>query len=211
MNRNTHPNDTEPFGTFEEIEAAVRETERGRWFLDEYKRRCQPETRELIASLRRIEQAIHSGPGNAGHTIASLAEKLRGIRSVMPFLAEVSARTAAETARVTKTLGGLSEMEAAALTLDENRTALKAEASKLQMLASEQRAVAENIARCHATLAAVDAGLTGMQPATPAKPAPQQPAQAAADRARIVLTRGDAAPPLPESENSDIQAASTLA
>jgi hypothetical protein len=41
---------------FERIEAAVMETERGRWFLQEYARRCRTEaTTEIVAAIARLE------------------------------------------------------------------------------------------------------------------------------------------------------------
>lgn len=41
---------------FERIEAAVMETERGRWFLQEYARRCRTEaTAEIVAAVARLE------------------------------------------------------------------------------------------------------------------------------------------------------------
>ena len=42
---------------FEEIEAAVMETERGRWFLAEFARRCRAEdTARILASIERLER-----------------------------------------------------------------------------------------------------------------------------------------------------------
>lgn len=44
---------------FEMVEAAVRKTEKGRWFLDEFARRTrQQETVTLMASIRKIESVV---------------------------------------------------------------------------------------------------------------------------------------------------------
>ena len=46
---------------FEMVEAAVRQTDRGRWFLDEYNRRSrQRETLSLLAAMRKIENVVVS-------------------------------------------------------------------------------------------------------------------------------------------------------
>lgn len=48
-------------GNFEMVEAAVRLTERGRWFLDEFARRSrQRETLSLLAAMRKIENVVVS-------------------------------------------------------------------------------------------------------------------------------------------------------
>jgi hypothetical protein len=45
--------------TFEEVEQAVLETERGRWFLSEHARRIrEAETANLMAAIRRLEGAL---------------------------------------------------------------------------------------------------------------------------------------------------------
>lgn len=46
---------------FEMVEAAVRQTDRGRWFLDEFSRRSrQRETLSLLAAMRKIENVVVS-------------------------------------------------------------------------------------------------------------------------------------------------------
>ncbi len=46
---------------FELVEAAVRQTERGRWFLDEFGRRSrQRDTLSLLAAMRKIENVVVS-------------------------------------------------------------------------------------------------------------------------------------------------------
>lgn len=48
---------------FAAIEAAVRETERGRWFLTEFERRGRiADTQTLLAAIRKLEDIIAAGP-----------------------------------------------------------------------------------------------------------------------------------------------------
>jgi hypothetical protein len=60
------PSAAEPFAPdfdFETIEAAVMETERGRWFLAEYARRLRErETAQIAGSLERIEARLPMPP-----------------------------------------------------------------------------------------------------------------------------------------------------
>ena len=57
---------------YDAIEAAVTETERGRWFLKEYARRNRhADTNTLLAAISRLEQAI------AGDRIAQDVDRLR--------------------------------------------------------------------------------------------------------------------------------------
>jgi hypothetical protein len=49
---------------FAAIEAAVRETERGRWFLAEFEKRGRiAETQTLLAAIRKLEDIMSAGPG----------------------------------------------------------------------------------------------------------------------------------------------------
>ncbi len=51
---------------FEAVEQAVRETQRGRWFLDEFSKRArQSETLALMESLRKIERVMMARNGIA--------------------------------------------------------------------------------------------------------------------------------------------------
>jgi hypothetical protein len=51
---------------FEAVEQAVRETQRGRWFLDEFSKRArQSETLGLMESLRKIERVMMARNGIA--------------------------------------------------------------------------------------------------------------------------------------------------
>jgi hypothetical protein len=66
---------------FERIEAAVMETERGRWFLAEYARRIRAESADgLMAALCRIEETLSwSEPGvavGAGRRLLAQAEAI---------------------------------------------------------------------------------------------------------------------------------------
>jgi len=62
MSTQTSPEKDHEFD-FAAIEAAVRETERGRWFLAEYDRRGRiAETQALLAAIRKLEDIIAAGP-----------------------------------------------------------------------------------------------------------------------------------------------------
>ena len=174
MNTSQQITANEPQGSFEEIEAAVRETERGRWFLDEYRRRLQPETRELLGSLRRIERAMHATPGSPIAAITAISDKLRSLRRVIPIMAEVSARASMETARVAESLRNLALLEDNDLIKPDNRFAMRAETERLKALVQELRAIAENLGRANGALAAMDHDLNATSPQQPA-PNPQAP------------------------------------
>jgi hypothetical protein len=67
---------------FERIEAAVLETERGRWFLTEYARRIrETETNSLLSALGRIEQTLSwselGRAADAGHRFGAHVEAVR--------------------------------------------------------------------------------------------------------------------------------------
>lgn len=60
--------------SFEAIESAVLETERGRWFLTEYAKRLRSrETTQLLDQMRRLEATVS---GNHDELIARLGEAL---------------------------------------------------------------------------------------------------------------------------------------
>jgi hypothetical protein len=60
--------------SFEAIESAVLETQRGRWFLAEYAKRLRTrETAQLLEQMRRLEAAVS---GNHDELIARLGEAL---------------------------------------------------------------------------------------------------------------------------------------
>jgi hypothetical protein len=75
---------------YEAIERAVAETERGRWFLDEFARRNRfAETRMLLDAVARLERALATGTGEAG------AERIRmGLAEMEDLVAETKARVA---------------------------------------------------------------------------------------------------------------------
>lgn len=57
---------------FDAVEQAVRETQRGRWFLDEFSKRArQSETLELIESIRKIERVMMETKGIADAEVIS--------------------------------------------------------------------------------------------------------------------------------------------
>src|SRR5271169_5982360 len=83
---------------FDAIEAAVMETERGRWFLDEFARRRRAEdTARVLASIDRLEARMaeaHAAEaqarleaGHAADLLRELAEILRQVRPEMGALA----------------------------------------------------------------------------------------------------------------------------
>jgi len=68
---------------FEEIESAVLETERGRWFLTEYARRIRSEGADsMLSALGRIEETLHRRADQASLD-ARLAEQLRAMEERM--------------------------------------------------------------------------------------------------------------------------------
>lgn len=146
-------------GSFEQIESAVRETERGRWFLDEYARRhANPDTRELLGSLRRIERALAGRPAT-GADMASLTERLIEARTALPGIAQDGGRIAAETLMATETLDGLSALEPELLATSGSRMALGTETDRLREMAVEQRDVYARLANCAAKFEALEAEL----------------------------------------------------
>jgi len=161
-------------GTFEQIEAAVRETERGRWFLNEYARRhAQPDTRELLNSLQRIERALSTRPGSSPN-MASLTERLIEARKALPEIAQEGGRIAAETLMATEVLDGLGTLEPELLATSGSRMALTAETGRLKHMAGEQRDVYARLEACAAKFEALEAELlsdivlSGAQDETPA-------------------------------------------
>jgi hypothetical protein len=148
-------------GTFDEIEAAVRETERGRWFLDEYARRhAQPDTRELLSALRRIERALGSPTGPAtGPDMASLTQRLIEARKGLPDITKDGGRLAAETLMATEVLDGLGTLEPQLLGTSGSRLALTHETGRLKQMAGEQRNVYSRLEACAAKFEALEAEL----------------------------------------------------
>lgn len=52
--------------TFDDVYAAVQETERGRWFLDEYRARLRSEeTKTVLSAIHKLESVVTSLPGQA--------------------------------------------------------------------------------------------------------------------------------------------------
>jgi hypothetical protein len=55
--------------TFEDVYSAVKETERGRWFLDEYAARLRTdETRTVLAAIQKLESVVTSLPATETRT-----------------------------------------------------------------------------------------------------------------------------------------------
>ena len=62
-------------GSFEAIEAAVRESSRGRWFLDEFARRQRSrETATLLAAMARLESALAANPNLIAERLGKVLE-----------------------------------------------------------------------------------------------------------------------------------------
>jgi hypothetical protein len=73
MSTQTSPEKDHEFD-FAAIEAAVRETERGRWFLAEYDRRGRiAETQALLAAIRKLEDIVAAGPERVSAPALSLS------------------------------------------------------------------------------------------------------------------------------------------
>ncbi len=75
---------------YDAIERAVTETERGRWFLNEFSRRNRvAETRTLLDAIARLEHALTQDTGDAE------PERIRaGLASMADLIAEAKARIA---------------------------------------------------------------------------------------------------------------------
>lgn len=199
-------------GTFEQIEAAVRETERGRWFLDEYARRhAQPDTLELLASLRRIEHAL-VGRAGAGPDMARVTERIIDARQALPGITQDGGRIAAETVMATEVLHGLSALSPELLSTSGSRLALGAETSRLKEMADEQRDVYARLAACAAKFESLEAELlsgivlSNAGDETPAAPAnldyfaqDEEIFAAASIRMPVSMPVSIPAPPAPES------------
>jgi hypothetical protein len=91
---------------FNEIEAAVRETERGRWFLAEYDRRSRSgDTQALLEAIRKLERVVRAVPQERAASAyrPDLAEAIRNakieIEAVQdsPFQSESSASPRCDT------------------------------------------------------------------------------------------------------------------
>lgn len=94
---------------YDAIEDAVRETERGRWFLAEYARRNRnADTEVLLGAIRRIESAV-SGPRD---------DDVGRFRGDLMEMADAIARTRAEVAALSTPEQGESRLTAASEALD---------------------------------------------------------------------------------------------
>ena len=102
MSQTMLPQGIEP-GDYESIEAAVAETVRGRWFLDEYARRCRAaEIGGVLEAIGRLEKSVAQRPTQSAlgerlllQRVGEVAEHLRLLASDLqahdlPF--ELSAR-----------------------------------------------------------------------------------------------------------------------
>ncbi|WP_342150580.1 hypothetical protein [Methylorubrum sp. SB2] len=93
------------------IEAAVRETERGRWFLEEYARRNRnADTDVLLGAIHRLESAV-TGERGGGEDVVRF-------RGDLMDMADAIARTRAEVAALTAPDHGESRLTVASEALD---------------------------------------------------------------------------------------------
>lgn len=94
---------------YDAIEDAVRETERGRWFLTEYARRNRnADTEVLLDAIRRIENVVTTDrPDDVGRFRGDLME-----------MADAIARTRAEVAALSTAEQGESRLTVASEALD---------------------------------------------------------------------------------------------
>ena len=91
------------------IEAAVRETERGRWFLEEYARRNRnADTEVLLGAIHRLESAVTTDRGG----------DLGRVRGDLMEMADAIARTRAEVAALSAPEHGESRLTVASEALD---------------------------------------------------------------------------------------------
>jgi chemotaxis regulatin CheY-phosphate phosphatase CheZ len=85
---------------FEEIEAAVMETARGRWFLAEYARRNRSaDTEMLLNAIEKLERAVQERqtPEGLGHLRRDLMEMATAIAQTRCDLAAIPAKMGGET------------------------------------------------------------------------------------------------------------------
>ena len=84
---------------YEEIEAAVLDSERGRWFLAEFaKRNRHAETERLLEAIRRLESSVTSAAGTPQS--AQPVEELTGVRAAICEMAEEIAEAKREIAMI---------------------------------------------------------------------------------------------------------------
>lgn len=83
-------------GDFDEIEAAVRETPRGRWFLGEFARRNRvAETDVLLEAIRRLEHGVSEpeATGEADRLRAAMARMAEAIGRAKAAVADLGSAT----------------------------------------------------------------------------------------------------------------------
>jgi len=125
---------------FEALEAAVRETPRGRWFLSEYLRRNQArETQRLLAAINKLENALLPTSGDLDSLHALLRDTTRSLSEIdpasAPLLPDALYQMASQAERTAKALE----------TLDDEQPGLSA-------LAAGQRLAARKLEILAATL-----------------------------------------------------------
>lgn len=115
---------------FEAIAAAVQETERGRWFLDEYARRNRhSDTKQVLDAIKKLQ-----------HTLSTRTESTHedSIRLTIVDMSEAIARTKAEIAAIKPDEESPGKIEDATVELD-------AIVSTTEQATSEILAAAESV------------------------------------------------------------------
>ncbi|HHN73563.1 MAG TPA: hypothetical protein ENK13_05685, partial [Thermopetrobacter sp.] len=151
---------------FEAIEAAVRETPRGRWFLAEFLRRHQArETRNLLHAVRRLEQTLERearlGPRIVAALTGTAAAMTARIDTPPPALAEVVSALAEEAETIAAAGDAAKDEETA-------REAMRDAARRARALAGQLRTLARGIAEI-AALCGERTPLAAAEPMVPAE------------------------------------------
>jgi hypothetical protein len=174
---------------YDALEAAVMESSRGRWFLEEFaKRNRNADTRTLLEAIHKLENAVlsHSVASPSGDSekaeLAGLLETIRRTRAEIAavrnhFLPDGGAieddegvyRRLTETARTaadslmssTESIHGLSKALKATAADSPQVAEIDGQASKLQALAWEQDVLSQRIAKAMGLLAHLDERIAG--------------------------------------------------
>jgi hypothetical protein len=137
---------------YEEIEEAVMETARGRWFLTEFARRQRgADTRLLLDAIRRLEDQLLTMPATAGvssgvgHLVEEAEDELKRLSGSAGAPADGSVSALDLAARLATITGNLrSAIDAPAENLADR---IKPEIDKLDACATQQDEFAGKLAR----------------------------------------------------------------
>jgi hypothetical protein len=195
--------------SFESLEAAVLETQRGRWFLEEYaKRQRSAETLAILAILRKLEDAIvntkASAAINPGDKIS--AEQLKFFKKDEELFVEPTLATRPVAVATPPTLPPQSAPSAAAVVETRQASECKGAKLKIQRVSPtgqpEEAKIPEAV-----TLEALQA--VAPEPAAVELCAPA-PAPAGETKSRVVIIRRPASEvteiPLIDEKNPEVAA-----